>query len=113
MLRDRSNNVETSEENEMLWLVEFETASPDDGIYIREVLEDSIHLLGTEITTGSFDDDGWMMRFEIDASDPIDALNFAAMRVLATAELAHLPQWPIVAVRVFDVEYASAMYREV
>ena len=58
----------------MLWIVELETASPDDGIQVKETFEDSLYLLGDDITTATVDADGWIMRFEIEAANPKEAL---------------------------------------
>jgi hypothetical protein len=95
----------------MLWIVELETASPDDGILVENAFKDSIRLLGGDLTTASVDLDGWVMRFEIEASDAQEALSFATIRTFAAAELARLPQWPIIAIQVLNAEYASATRR--
>jgi hypothetical protein len=92
----------------MLWQVELETASPDDEIDIQEMLDDSVRVLGADTTTAAVDVDGWTMRFEIDACDPMEALAFAIIRTLAAATLTRLPRWQVIAVRVLDAEFASA-----
>ena len=95
----------------MFWLVELETAAPDDSIDLQATLEDSLHLLGADTTTGTFDAEGWIVRFEIEALSPTDALYSALMRTTAAVDLAHLPEWPIVAIRVLDVEFGvSTLY---
>jgi hypothetical protein len=95
----------------MNWRVEVETAAPDDGFDLQEIVDDSVRLLGSDTTNADFGDDGWIMQFEIDAIDPIEALTFAAARILAAADLAFLPLWPVVVVRVIDAELASAASR--
>jgi hypothetical protein len=91
----------------MRWQVQIETASPDDGIDIKEMVDGSVRLLGADTTTASVNDDGWTMRFEIEAHDPWEALGFAAIRTLMAAELTFLPLWRVVAIRVLDAEFTS------
>jgi hypothetical protein len=93
----------------MLWVVKIETSSPDDWIQMRETLAESTCLLGGDITTAMVDVDGWILHFEIEASDPTEAFSFATLRMFVAAELAHLPRWPIIAVQVIDAEYSSAL----
>ena len=92
----------------MLWQVEVETASPDDGMVVQKVLGDSARLLGHDATTADADDGGWVMQFEIDACDPMEAPRFAMIRISLCAPLSRLPAWRIVAMRVLDAEFAYA-----
>ena len=95
----------------MLWIVEFETASPDDAIEVQETLQGVIQLFGSDIAIAKADVDGWIIRFDLEASDAAEALSFATIRTSAAAALIQLPKWPVVAMQVFDAEYASATCR--
>jgi N12 class adenine-specific DNA methylase len=95
----------------MHWLVELETASPDNGIDIQEALKTAIQILGIEVTQGTFDNNGWNLQLDIEAEDSTEALEFAELRTVAVNELARLPKWPIVAVHVRDAEYVSTSCR--
>ena len=95
----------------MLWQVEVETASPDDGIDVQQMVDESVRLLGVDTTTAAVNVDGWIMKFEIGACDPIEALIFATIRIVVAADLALLPLWPVVAMRVLNAEFASATGR--
>jgi hypothetical protein len=87
-------------------LVELEATSPDDGFDIKTALSEVAVIFGADITTTAVDDDGWTISFEVEARDLEEALSFAAIRISASFAMTALPQWPLVALRVEDAEYA-------
>ena len=63
----------------MTWIIELESASPDDefGLVLRESLERCLYQLRKNHAVGSCDEGGWKIEFTVEAADAREAWDIA------------------------------------
>jgi hypothetical protein len=97
----------------MIWVVEIQTASPDDvdKQVLADQLAECINRLGLERSSGACDEDGWALSVSIHADDLRAAWSLATKMMFEAAIASGLPLWTVTALSVIEAEYAASMNR--
>jgi len=90
----------------MIWIVEFDSASPDGGDVDHTAFKNATRLLGS-FASGTINIDGWKIQFAVEARDIAEAYSIAAAKLSAASQESDLPEWPLIAGTVLDAEYSA------